>query len=134
MPVNRSKQGGKLYLVMMIVVIAVSLLLGFLPKIFPHFALPDAGEPGDISMSEAVYFLPVLIFLIIDRFEPFRGMKLRPIGPVSILWTLLFTVLMMPVTVLLIRNRPKNKTNGLFFSWLAWIRRTVCQPWIGREG
>jgi len=101
MPVNRSKQGGKLYLVMMIVVIAISLLFGLLPKIFPSFALPDAGEPGDIAMSEAVYYIPVLVFLIIDRFEPLRGMKLRPIGPVSILWTLLFTVLMMPVVVLL---------------------------------
>lgn len=97
MPVNRSKQGGRLYLVMMAVVIVVSLLV----TLFPKLPLPDGGIPGEIAMSEAIFLIPVLVFLIMDRFEPLRGMKLRPIGIITILWVLLFTVLMLPVTLLL---------------------------------
>lgn len=97
MPVNRSKQGGKLYLTMMIVVIGLSLLIGLIPKL----PVPDAGVTGDIAFSEAIFLIPVLVFLFMDRFEPLRGMRLRPIGAPTMLWTLLFTVLMMPIAVLL---------------------------------
>ena len=97
MSVNRSKQGGKLYMIMIIAAIAAVLLLAAFPKI----PVQDAGMPGSIAFSEAVFLIPVVVILIMDRFEPLRGMKLRPIGMPTILWTLLLTGLLLPIMVLM---------------------------------
>lgn len=133
MTVNRSRQGGKLYLIMMIVVIAVSLLLGF----FPQIPVDSLGLPGSISISEALFFIPVLVILIIDRFEPLRGMKLRPIGVPTILWTLLLTVLLLPImtlTNLLTQFVVPNAASGELFAstamplWVSLIYFAVLPP------
>lgn len=94
---NRSKQGGKLYLIMMIVVVAIT-LLGSLTTKLP---LPDFGMTGDIAISEAIFLVPVLVILFMDHFEPLRGMKLRLIGMPTILWTMLLSLLLLPVMALL---------------------------------
>ena len=94
---NRSKQGGKLYLIMMIVVVAIA-LLGSLTTKLP---LPDFGMTGDIAISEAIFLVPVLVILFMDHFEPLRGMKLRLIGMPTILWTMLLSLLLLPVMALL---------------------------------
>lgn len=83
-------------MVMTITVIGVSLLLGLLSS-----KLPAVNLMEETAFTEAVLLVPVLVFLIIDRFEPLRGMKLRPIGFPVILWILLFTVLLMPLMTLL---------------------------------
>lgn len=95
-PMNRSKQGGKLYMVMVIVAIVVSVVLGLFSS-----RLPEMDIMQQLAVSETMWLMPVLVFLVIDRFEPLRGMKLKPIGFPTILWILLFTVLLMPLMTLL---------------------------------
>lgn len=97
MTINRSKQGGKLYMIMIITAIAVSLLA----EVLPHIPFSDTGIPGSIAFSEAIFLIPVLVILVMDRFEPLRGIKLRPIGMPTILWTLLLTLLLFPVVMLM---------------------------------
>lgn len=97
MSINRSKQGGKLYLVMMLVVIACNLLIAFIPQVPVNMT----GVPGNIVFSEVLFLVPALVILVMDGFEPLRAMKLRPIGLPTILWTLLLSLLLLPVMSLM---------------------------------
>lgn len=53
------------------------------------------------SLSELIFLVPTLILLIIDRFDVLRGIRLKFIGIRTILWTILFTILVLPVMGLL---------------------------------
>ena len=93
---NRAKIGARVYLIMVSVVIGVSLLLGLIGvgRLLNVYS--------DTSLSELLYLAPVVVILVQGRFEILRGMKLKPVNILTILWTMLFAALLVPLCILLI--------------------------------
>ena len=50
------------------------------------------------TLAELEFLIPVVVLLFMDRFEVMRGTRMKMIGIRTILWTLLFTALILPVT------------------------------------
>ena len=92
---NRAKIGARVYLIMVSVVIGVSLLLGLIGvgRLLNVYS--------DTSLSELLYLAPVVVILVQGRFEILRGMKLKPVNILTILWTMLFAALLVPLCILL---------------------------------
>ena len=80
---------------MVSVVIGVSLLLGLIGvgRLLNVYS--------DTSLSELLYLAPVVVILVQGRFEILRGMKLKPVNILTILWTMLFAALLVPLCILL---------------------------------
>lgn len=89
---NQSRLAGTQYLFMMVVWVVMSLLLGLTGLInrFNYYSSSTLAELG--------FLIPVVVLLIINRFEVMRGTRMKVIGIRTILWTILFTVLILPVT------------------------------------
>ena len=89
---NRSRLAGTQYLFMMIVWVVLGLILGVtgLIKRFNYYS--------SSTLAELEFLIPVVVLLFMDRFEVMRGTRMKMIGIRTILWTLLFTVLILPVT------------------------------------
>ena len=49
-------------------------------------------------LAELEFLIPVVVLLFMDRFEVMRGTRMKAIGIKTILWILLFTLLILPVT------------------------------------
>lgn len=89
---NRSRLAGTQYLFMMIVWVVLGLILGVtgLIRRFNYYS--------SSTLAELEFLIPVVVLLFMDRFEVMRGTRMKMIGIRTILWTLLFTVLILPVT------------------------------------
>ena len=89
---NRSRLAGTQYLFMMVVWVVLGLILGVtgLIKRFNYYS--------SSTLAELEFLIPVVVLLFMDRFEVMRGTRMKMIGIRTILWTLLFTVLILPVT------------------------------------
>ena len=92
---NRARIGARVYLIMVSVVIGVSLLLGLIGvgRLLNVY--------NDTALSELLYLAPVVVILVQGCFEILRGMKLKPINNLTILWTMLFAALLLPLCILL---------------------------------
>lgn len=80
---------------MMAAIVALDLVIAFVPS------MGEMNRYMLFSLQYVVLLLPVVCFLAADRFEVLRGMKTRPIGVPTILWTALLTLLLMPVMLVL---------------------------------
>lgn len=89
---NRSRLAGTQYLFMMVVWVVLGLILGVtgLIRRFNYYS--------SSTLAELEFLIPVVVLLFMDRFEVMRGTRMKMIGIRTILWTLLFTVLILPVT------------------------------------
>lgn len=89
---NRSRLAGTQYLFMMIVWVVLGLILGVtgLIRRFNYYS--------SSTLAELEFLIPVVVLLFMDRFEVMRGTRMKMIGIRTILWTLLFTALILPVT------------------------------------
>lgn len=89
---NRSRLAGTQYLSMMAVWFILGLLLGVtgLNRYFNYYS--------STMFAELEFLIPVVVLLFMDRFEVLRGTRMKVIGIRTILWTLLFTLLILPVT------------------------------------
>ena len=88
---NRSRLAGRQYLVMMCVWIIAGVIMGIfgLGRFLNFYS--------SHTLAELEFLIPVLVLLFMDRFEVLRGTKMKILGIRPILWTLLFTALLMPV-------------------------------------
>ena len=89
---NRSRLAGTQYLFMMAVWVVLGLILG-VTGLMKHFNYYSSS-----MLAELEFLIPVVVLLFIDRFEVMRGTRMKVIGIITILWTILFTVLILPVT------------------------------------
>jgi len=82
---NRSRLAGTQYLFMMVVWVVLGLILGVtgLIRRFNYYS--------SSTLAELEFLIPVVVLLFMDRFEVMIGIR-------TILWTILFTVLILPVT------------------------------------
>ena len=89
---NRSRLAGTQYLFMMAVWIILGLLMGItgLNRRLNYYS--------SSMFAELQFLIPVVVLLIMDRFEVMRGTRMKVIGIRTILWTMLFTLLILPVT------------------------------------
>jgi len=89
---NRSRLAGTQYLFMMVVWVVLGLILGVtgLIRRFNYYS--------SSTLAELEFLIPVVVLLFMDRFEVMRGTRMKMIGIRTILWTILFTVLILPVT------------------------------------
>ncbi len=87
---NKAKMGSGTYLIMISTAIIGSLIM-MLFKIGNHLNICSAS-----AVSEILFLLPVLVILVRNRFEILRGVKLNILGIKTILWTALFSLLLMP--------------------------------------
>lgn len=89
---NRSRLAGTQYLFMMVVWVVLGLILGVTGFIrrFNYYS--------SSTLAELEFLIPVVVLLFMDRFEVMRGTRMKMIGIRTILWTLLFTALILPVT------------------------------------
>lgn len=89
---NRSRLAGTQYLFMMVVWVVLGLILGVtgLIRRFNYYS--------SSTLAELEFLIPVVVLLFMDRFEVMRGTRMKMIGIRTILWTLLFTALILPVT------------------------------------
>lgn len=92
---NRSRLAGTQYLFMMAVWVVLGLILG-LTGLIKHF-----NYYSSTMLAELEFLIPVVVLLIMDRFEVMRGIRMKMINIKTILWTMLFTLLIIPVTVYL---------------------------------
>ena len=88
---NRSRLAGRQYLVMMCVWIIAGVIMGIfgLSRFLNYYS--------SHTIAELEFLIPVLVLLVMDRFEVLRGTKMKVLGIRSVLWTALFTALLMPV-------------------------------------
>ena len=89
---NRSRLAGTQYLFMMAVWVVLGLILG-VTGLMRHFNYYSSS-----MLAELEFLIPVVVLLFIDKFEVMRGTRMKVIGIRTILWTILFTVLILPVT------------------------------------
>jgi len=89
---NRSRLAGTQYLFMMAVWIVLGLFLG-VTRLGGHF-----NYYSSTMLAELEFLVPVVVLLFMDRFEVLRGTRMKVIGIKTILWILLFTLLILPVT------------------------------------
>ena len=77
---------------MMVVWVVLGLILGVtgLIRRFNYYS--------SSTLAELEFLIPVVVLLFMDRFEVMRGTRMKMIGIRTILWTLLFTALILPVT------------------------------------
>lgn len=89
---NRSRLAGTQYLFMMAVWVVLGLVLGLTGwmKYFNYYS--------STMLAELEFLIPVVVLLFMDRFEVMRGTRMKLIGIRTILWTILFTILILPVT------------------------------------
>ena len=92
---NKSKLAGTQYLAMTSVWLIAGLLIGIigLNRYLNYYS--------SHALVELELLIPVVVILIIDRFEVMRGIPMKPIGIKVILWTLLLTVLLLPLVYFL---------------------------------
>ena len=92
---NRSRLAGIQYLVMMIVWIMAGLLVSVagLDRFLNYYSAH--------SLVELELLIPVIVLLIMDRFEVMRGTRMKAIGWKVILWALLLAVIMIPIVIFL---------------------------------
>ncbi len=89
---NRSRLAGTQYLFMMAVWVVLGLILG-VTGLMRHFNYYSSS-----MLAELEFLIPVVVLLFIDKFEVMRGTRMKVIGIRTILWTILFTILILPVT------------------------------------
>ena len=89
---NRSRLAGTQYLFMMAVWVVLGLILG-VTGLMKHFNYYSSS-----MLAELEFLIPVVVLLFIDKFEVMRGTRMKVIGIRTILWTILFTILILPVT------------------------------------
>ena len=89
---NRSRLAGTQYLFMMGVWVVLGLILG-VTGLMRHFNYYSSS-----MLAELEFLIPVVVLLFIDKFEVMRGTRMKVIGIRTILWTILFTILILPVT------------------------------------
>ncbi len=89
---NRSRLAGTQYLFMMGVWVVLGLILG-VTGLMKHFNYYSSS-----MLAELEFLIPVVVLLFIDKFEVMRGTRMKVIGIRTILWTILFTILILPVT------------------------------------
>ena len=92
---NRSRLAGSQYLVMMIVWIMAGLLISVarLDRYLNYYSAH--------SLVELELLIPVVVLLIMDRFEVMRGTRMKIVGWKVILWTLLLAVILIPIMAFL---------------------------------
>ena len=77
---------------MMGVWVVLGLILG-VTGLMKHFNYYSSS-----MLAELEFLIPVVVLLFIDKFEVMRGTRMKVIGIRTILWTILFTILILPVT------------------------------------
>ena len=92
---NRSRLAGIQYLVMMIVWIITGLLISVagLDRFLNYYSAH--------SLVELELLVPVVVLLIMDRFEVMRGTRMKVINIKAILWTILLALILLPVMTFL---------------------------------
>ena len=92
---NRSRLAGSQYLVMMTVWIMAGLLISVarLDRYLNYYIAH--------SLVELELLIPVVVLLIMDRFEVMRGTRMKIVGWKVILWTLLLAVILIPIMAFL---------------------------------
>ena len=92
---NRSRLAGIQYLVMMIVWIITGLLISVagLDRFLNYYSAH--------SLVELELLVPVVVLLIMDRFEVMRGTRMKVINIKAILWTMLLALILMPIMTFL---------------------------------
>ncbi len=89
---NRSRIAGIEYLSMMI----VWLILGLLVSVAGLDTLMNYYSSH--ALAELELLIPVVVILFLDRFEQMRGTRMKIIGIKPILWGLLLTLILIPIT------------------------------------
>lgn len=89
---NRSRLSGIQYLSMMAVWIIVGLLISVahLDRYMNYYS--------SHSLVELELLIPALVLLIMDRFEVMRGTRMKMINIKVILWALLLSLILLPIT------------------------------------
>lgn len=89
---NRSRQAGIQYLTMMIVWLIAGLLISVanLDRFLNYYS--------SHSLVELELLVPVIVLLVMDRFEVMRGTRMKVINIQVILWVLLLSVILLPIT------------------------------------
>lgn len=92
---NRSRLAGIQYLVMMVVWIIAGLLISVagLDRFLNYYSAH--------SLVELELLIPVVVLLVLDRFEVMRGTRMKMVGVKVILWTLLLALILIPVMTFL---------------------------------
>lgn len=92
---NRSRLAGTQYLVMMAVWIIAGLLVSVagLDRYLNYYS--------SHALVELELLVPVLVLLFMDRFEVMRGTRMKVIGIKVILWTLLLSLILIPIMTFL---------------------------------
>lgn len=88
---NRSRTAGIQYLSMMAVWIIAGLLVAVAG--LDHYLNFYSSQ----SLVELEFVIPVLVILFMDRFEVMRGTRMKVINIKVILWTLLLSVILVPI-------------------------------------
>lgn len=88
---NRSRLAGIQYLVMMIVWIITGLLISVAG--LDHFLNYYSAH----SLVELELLVPVVVILVMNRFEVMRGTRMKVIDGRTILWTLLLALILIPI-------------------------------------
>lgn len=92
---NKTKAINRLFLCTMIWILGMSLCIGWLP-----FTRNLTTEQL-LVLSQILYLMPVFIFLAVTRTTPEKWMPFKPLRPSVIFATILFTILLLPLTTLL---------------------------------
>ena len=92
---NRSRLAGIQYLAMMVVWIIAGLLISVagLDRFLNYYSAH--------SLVELELLIPVVVLLVLDRFEVMRGTRMKMVGVKVILWTLLLALILIPVMTFL---------------------------------
>ncbi|MBP3872074.1 MAG: CPBP family intramembrane metalloprotease [Lachnospiraceae bacterium] len=89
---NRSRLAGRQYLAMMAVWLIAGLLVSVirLDRFLSYYS--------SHSLVELELLVPAVVLLVMDRFEVMRGTRMKAIGIKVILWALLLSVILLPIT------------------------------------
>ena len=92
---NRSRLAGIQYLAVMIVWIITGLLVSIagLDRLLNYYSAH--------SLVELELLIPVVVLLVMDRFEVMRGTRMKIINIKVILWTLLLALILIPIMTFL---------------------------------
>lgn len=90
---ERAKEANKVFFAMIIVSVMLSLLMSVLPV--------HANLYTNISLSQLALIVPAIVFLVQTKGEVLKDFQIRKIGIYTVLWTLLFAILLEPTMYLL---------------------------------
>lgn len=92
---NKTKAVNRLYLGAVLWALGSSIGIGWLP-------FTGNLTMGQLmALSQILYILPIIVFMLVKRVKPWEWMPFKPIGPSVLAMTALYTALLMPLVTLL---------------------------------